>query len=296
CLGPVRAWSQFALIRLYIVEKINLNAKENIVYIRLKLSVNLNRIKRAQVCRAGSLDRDKILRASQSKDRLGHRQIFSTIFHPAIQKWVYDIFRQAQVILECDEEHKKLFPSIPLVSFRRSKTLRDFLVRSKLSSGFQTGSCTMCHDSRCQICDMLLESREFSNSDGSRTFSIRKGDFTCKSKFIIYRLLCGTCGKQYIGSSVCFRKRVNNYKSHFRSYCERKTAGTLDRGKAPPQGHLFSHFVQADHKGLDDFRFQIIDSSNTEVQLRERESFWQYKLKTFLPLGLNERKVPKEFS
>ena len=65
-----------------------------------------------------------------------------------------------------------------------------------------------------------------------------------------------------------FRERVNNYKSHFRSYCERKVAGTLDQGKTPPQAHLFSHFAQDNHKGLDAFRFQVIDSSNTEVQLR----------------------------
>ena len=59
-------------------------------------------------------------------DRVGHRQIFSTTFHPAIQKRVYDIFRQAQVILECDEEHKKVFPSIPLVSFRRLRLCETF--------------------------------------------------------------------------------------------------------------------------------------------------------------------------
>ena len=250
----------------------------------------------SQVDRAKSLDRDTLLEISNSRDRIGDRQIFSTTFHPAVQKRVYDIFREAQLILECDEEHKKVFPSVPMVSFRRSKTLQNFLVRSKLSNGFHIGSCIGCRDPRCQICQMLLESPEFSNSDGNRTFSIRKGDFTCKSKFVIYRLLCRTCGKQYIGSTMNFRERVNNYKSHFRSYCERKAAGTLQRGKAAPQAGLFSHFVNNNHHGMDDWQFQIIDSSRTEVQLRERESFWQYKLKTFLPLGLNERNVPTEFS
>ena len=42
---------------------------------------------------------------------------------------------------------------------------------------------------------------------------------------------------------------------------------------------------------MDDWKFQIIDSANSEKALRERESFWQYKLNTFLPIGLNERGV-----
>ena len=68
----------------------------------------------SQVDRASSLDRDTILMSSQSRDRLGNRQFFSTTFHPAIQKRVYDIFREAQVILECDEEHKKVLQTIPV--------------------------------------------------------------------------------------------------------------------------------------------------------------------------------------
>ena len=43
---------------------------------------------------------------------------------------------------------------------------------------------------------------------------------------------------------------------------------------------------------MDDWQFQIIDSANSEKALRERESFWQYKLNTYLPNGLNERSVP----
>ena len=60
------------------------------------------------------------------------REVLSVTFHPALSKKIYDILREVQVIFQGDEEHKTLFSSIPLVSFRRAKTLQDILVRSKL--------------------------------------------------------------------------------------------------------------------------------------------------------------------
>ena len=211
----------------------------------------------AQVERASLLNRDTLLRNNSSKDKLEGREVFSTTFHPAINKRVYRILREVQVILECDEEHKRVFSSIPLVSFRRAKTLQDILVRSKLPNVHKTGSCKGCGKSNCQVCDFLLNSSDFSNSEGNRNFSIRKGDFTCK-----------TCNQQYVGSTkTAFRLRFNNYKSHFRSYCERRNAGTLNRGRVVPQVRLFSHFLQNSHHGMEDWQFQIFDSAGAGVIL-----------------------------
>jgi len=142
------------------------------------------------------------------------------------------------------------------------------------------------------FCNYILENNKFFNFNKSREFSIRKGNFNCNSKFVIYRLVCKTCEKQYVGSTkTAFRLRFNNYKSHFRAYCDRKNAGTLTQGRVVPQAGLFSHFDQNDHHGMQDWQFQIIDCAQNEGQLRQRESFWQFKLKTFLPIGLNERSV-----
>ena len=245
----------------------------------------------SQVERASLLDRSTILQGNSGDNDLGGRVVFCTTFHPALRKQIYTIFREAQVVLEVDEEHKKLFSSVPLVSFRRAKTLQDMLVRSKLPSNNRVGSCKACNHILCQICDVLVDSDTFENSDRTRTFSIRWGEFNCSSKFVIYRLICSTCNMQYVGSTVAFRKRFNNYKSHFRKFCERQNAGTLNKGKKVPQAHLFAHFTQTGHHRMEDWQFQIIDGANSEKTLRERESFWQYKLDTFSPKGLNERGV-----
>ena len=49
------------------------------------------------------------------------------------------------------------------------------------------------------------------------------------------------------------------------------------------------------HHGMDDWVVKLIDQAYDEPMLRKKESFWQYKLKTFMPNGLNERDVPVNF-
>ena len=46
------------------------------------------------------------------------------------------------------------------------------------------------------------------------------------------------------------------------------------------------------HNGISDWSLKIIDQAEDEISLRKREPFWQNKLNTFVPNGLNEREVP----
>ena len=43
---------------------------------------------------------------------------------------------------------------------------------------------------------------------------------------------------------------------------------------------------------MEDWQFTLVDSANDVKALRKKESFWQYKLKSFTPNGLNEDDVP----
>ena len=114
---------------------------------------------------------------------------------------------------------------------------------------------------------------------------------------VVYLLECKTCSIQYVGSTgtdtgkTKFRHRFNDYKSKNKQFLTRKNNGTLNTGKPIPQAALHAHFSQADHNGVCDFSFKIIDGANNLAEIRKKESFWQYKLKTFFPDGLNERDV-----
>jgi len=56
-----------------------------------------------------------------------------------------------------------------------------------------------------------------------------------------------------------------------------------------------SHFCQANHNGMNDWAFTLIDQSQDLTSLRKREVFWQDTLKTFIPLGLNEKEVTIDY-
>ena len=228
---------------------------------------------------------------SRSKERERNRDYLVATFHPALSRNIYNIVKENHNILLCNEEHKKVFPVVPLISFRRCKTLKDMLVRSKICNKPSiSGFCKPCGKCNCQICHFLKESNSFSNMDGSRTFYLRVNNLNCNSNLVVYKLDCKTCGKQYIGSTKTqFRLRFNNYKSQFRSFIKQKETGMA--GYNIPQAGLFQHFLEPNHHGMNDWCFQLIDKCDNEHKVRERESFWQFKLNTFLPLGLNERTV-----
>ena len=97
---------------------------------------------------------------------------------------------------------------------------------------------------------------------------------------------CKTCNKQYIGSTNDFRSRFNNYKTCYNKYSV---------GKTVPQMSFHSHFGQSNHNGIDDWSFTLIDQARDENQLRKKESFWQEKLETFIPKGLNTKEVTYDY-
>ena len=68
-----------------------------------------------------------------------------------------------------------------------------------------------------------------------------------------------------------------------------KTAHKFFKTKKRETQKLFhGHYIQDHHKGKDDFQFTLIGTANAE--LRKRQVYWQQRLKTFFPNGLNERK------
>ena len=47
---------------------------------------------------------------------------------------------------------------------------------------------------------------------GKLLFTIQY-NFTCKSKNILYYMVCTICGKDYVGQTKDFRKRMNNHNT-----------------------------------------------------------------------------------
>ena len=162
-----------------------------------------------------------------------------------------------------------------------TRDLKDNLVRAKLPRVRTEGvrGCFRCGKARCQVCSYMSEGNSFRCSVSGREYDINS-DFNCDSSGVVYLLGCKVCGKQYVGSTfTSFRARFNNYKSSSR---------TFSSGVAVTHSELFRHSTEANHNGfLEDVSFQIID--RVFGVSRHKEGFWQFRLQSFIPDGLNVR-------
>ena len=51
---------------------------------------------------------------------------------------------EQHILITPDKEHKKVFPDVSVVGFRNGKSLKDDLVRAKLSKSDESGRCEPC--------------------------------------------------------------------------------------------------------------------------------------------------------
>ena len=186
-------------------------------------------------------------------------------------------------MLDASEEHRRVFNEQPLVVFRRAPNLKDSLVRAKVPNsptGIAKG-CFKCGKSRCQVCSFISEGSSFSCNVSGKQYSI-SSRFNCDSSSVVYLLGCKVSGKQYVDSTfMSLRTIFNNYKSSSRKF---------SNGMSVAQAEIFRHCTEANHNGfLEGVTIRIIDRVFGESRLRK--GFWQFKLNSFMPEGLNVRFV-----
>ena len=184
-----------------------------------------------------------------------------------------------------NKEHRKVFgDKPPNIGWRKPRSLKDHLVSAKVkcepSSDNKNAPCCR---SRCQICPFIEKTKTFQNKDKSETFDIRKGILNCGSNLVVYLIECESCSKQYVGSTITpFRSRFKNYKSG-----ARKVSKVYPKKCNVYQEQFHRHFNCEGHNGIEDWK--IINRAENVLELRRRESYWQHRLDTFIPNGLNER-------
>ena len=66
--------------------------------------------------------------------------------------------------------------------------------------------------------------------------------------------------------------------------------GHIEKNVKVSQQRFYEHYGQHSHNEIDDWQFTLIEKYETHEQLKERETFWPHRLKTFCPYGSNEKK------
>ena len=233
---------------------------------------------RGQILKVRKFSRPEVL---NQRKRVGSnsRFVFNTTYHPVLSK-LKNVLSEIQLLLTPDREHGKVFENIPIVGFRRAKSLKDVLVRAEVAPiEKKKSSCRSCGGTRCEICKHAVTTETFRSFSTKREHCIKPNNLNCRSNNVVYLFSCEACSKQYTGSTESFRSRFNNYKSAHRNYIKRNTV---------KQASFHAHFENDKH-GMSDWEITLIDQTESVSDLRRRESFWQYELDTFQPNELNER-------
>ena len=128
-----------------------------------------------------------------------------------------------------------------------------------------------CDRRACDSCQNYVVSTSsiISHATGRR-FLIRR-ESSCDSESVVYVAFCRICGRQGVGSTVGWKKRLANYKSHIRS--------------KKPTCKIVQHFLEVCNGGdpVKNIGFVIVDVLNNtdgltqeevDALLLHKEQFW----------------------
>ena len=88
-----------------------------------------------------------------------------------------------------------------MITFRSSRKLSSYLVRTKLYPLERVNSSCICHGKRCAVCLNVNKKSAFTRSVTHETYKINDR-FDCNSKCLIYLLTCKQCPEQYVGQTI----------------------------------------------------------------------------------------------
>ena len=190
---------------------------------------------RKEILWARAIPRDALLEKVNNQEKQ-NKIIFNIAYHPVFRN-VRKILEELHVILASDDEHKKVFPDVPLVGFKNNKNLKAHLVRSQLLDLDEVGRSKPCWGKRppCHLCENIKDTWTFKSK---HLDEIHKIDKNCDSKMAVYLIECKIYGEQYTGSTKAkFRSRANNYKSTQRKFMNKEAVPK----QALKQKHFHEH-------------------------------------------------------
>ncbi|XP_071177436.1 uncharacterized protein [Mytilus edulis] len=139
---------------------------------------------------------------------------FVVTFHPDLTN-ISSSIRKHWRLIENDSSLKEIFPSPPVIAYRRPKNLKDILVTSKVKKHETSkfGCYKQCGRRNCKCCKAANTDHSFSSTVTKQRYNIYVTS-NCKTENSIYILTCGTCKLQFVGETeTTFNIRLNNHRS-----------------------------------------------------------------------------------
>ena len=122
------------------------------------------------------------------------QEVMVITFHPALPSMSAVIRKHWNVMISSDTDLAECFTKPSIVAYRRSKNLKDILVKAKIEPPNRTRKRTgfqRCKRS-CVMCSFTIPSQQHSNPNTGENYKINNY-IDCTSRGVIYKLGCKKC-------------------------------------------------------------------------------------------------------
>ena len=124
---------------------------------------------RYQILRDRKFKRDELLHRGP-KETVVPKLVFNITYHPAFFK-IKNVLSKVHLLLTPNKEHRSVFPEVPIVGFKRCKSLKDTLVRKRLPVIIKEfGESKNCGRKRYGVCEFVNNSSTFTDKNGQATY------------------------------------------------------------------------------------------------------------------------------
>jgi hypothetical protein len=217
---------------------------------------------------------------------------------------ILNVIKHHWHILEANPQCRQVFKEMPQIVYRKSKNLKNFLVRAQVNKDLEEKINTLdaflglpkrdplvkkftfiCKTFPCQICNLFKQKNgTFTASTTQKTY-VFSASQNCQAKNVVYCITCKNCKKQYIGETKRpFRKRILEHLRDIRNYDPKRDLNLPVARHFNSQGHhstdVQCHIIEIIKKDP--------DNTETTVYRKNREQLWIHKFRTISPEGINK--------
>ena len=203
------------------------------------------------------ITRDELLRET-IKVKQDPQTIFVCDWHPNLSRLSTSLKKHFH-LLQNDRKAKSIFTSTPMVAYRRTRTLKNILVKSKLSedgSSQQVPKTEPCRKPKCRMCKDIISTSTITTKKKNIKLKAENGG-NCQTTNLIYAAICTR------HEFVCVGQTGSSLASRFSKHRH-------DIKQRPDNSEIAEHFHKDHSDG--DMKVMILQTGLSKSQ-EQREHF-----------------------
>ena len=191
----------------------------------------------AAIERARNIQRSEALK-TVFRPKTTDRPVLSIQYHPMLPS-ISKIIQKHYRTMTLDPHMKEIFPSVPLIAYRRQKNLREYLIRAKVPKNTSRPKRKLPGMKKCNKCVYCsyINTGDHAKSSASNYHHQITHEVNCNSCNIIYLITCAKCNIQYVGETD---RRLKDRFAEHQGYVRNKHLDKATGAHFNEKGHHLS--------------------------------------------------------